>query len=255
MADSVIEGGFYFKKQVLLNDRLISWSHRSRFDTALALARKYGPRKLLDYGCGDGTLLAMLSGENGLETGVGCELDPRVVVECRRRFNSTKLKFIGVDEADTPQHASTYDLVFCMEVLEHVVAFEQVIDRLRRLLAPDGRLIVSVPVEVGPALVVKQTARRIAGWRRLGDYQWTTAYSWAEMAASVFARSRQHITRPVYRGKDGAVFHDHKGFNWKLLRSKLSESFQLEHTVASPIAWLPPGLSSQVWFVLRHRPH
>ena len=60
-----------------------------------------------------------------------------------------------------------YDLITCMEVLEHVVETREVIERLCRLLAPGGRLVVSVPVEIGAALVVKQAARRIAGWKDL----------------------------------------------------------------------------------------
>ena len=76
-----------------------------------------------------------------------------------------------------------------MEVLEHVVDWEPELAR-SRLLAPGGTLIVSVPVETGVPVVVKQTVRTIAGWRKIGHYPGTTSYSWSELAAGVFAGAR-----------------------------------------------------------------
>jgi hypothetical protein len=142
-----------------------------------------------------------------------------------------------------------------MEVLEHVVALDPVIERLWRLLADDGTLIVSVPVEIGLPLLVKQTARRIAGWRGLGDYPGTSPYTSGEYWASVFAGRRQHLERPIFRADGSAPFHDHKGFNWMALRDRLKQQFVLERTLASPLPWLGPYFGTQVWFMLRRRPH
>jgi hypothetical protein len=140
-----------------------------------------------------------------------------------------------------------------MEVLEHVVALDSVVERLWRALADDGTLIVSVPVETGLPLLLKQAARRVAGWRGIGDYPGTSPYTVREYAASVFAGRRQHIRRPIY-GVDGATpFHDHKGFNWMALRERLGQWFAIESTHASPISWTGPHLATQVWFVLRKK--
>jgi hypothetical protein len=45
--------------------------------------------------------------------------------------------------------------------------------------------------------------------------------------------------------------HDHKGFNWMVLRERLRRQFVLERVVASPFPWLGPRLATQVWFVCR----
>ncbi|MFL6256238.1 MAG: hypothetical protein ACJ74T_14610, partial [Pyrinomonadaceae bacterium] len=116
-----------------------------------------------------------------------------------------------------------------------------------------GRLVVSVPVETGLPLLFKQAARRVAGWRGIGDYPGTSPYTLGELWAGLFAGSRQHILRPVHTAADGTRFHDHKGFNWMRLRETLAESFGVERVLGSPIAWLPPHLGSQAWFVLRGR--
>ena len=48
-------------------------------------------------------------------------------------------------------------------------------------------------------------------------------------------------------------FHDHKGFNWMVLRHKLAAYFDIEATVAAPVPWLGPHLATQVWFAGRRR--
>jgi hypothetical protein len=64
----------------------------------------------------------------------------------------------------------------------------------------------------------------------------------------VFAGPRQQLTRPVFDTGSGP-FHDHKGFNWMVLRDQLERFFVIERCLTSPFAWLGPGLATQVWFV------
>lgn len=248
--------GHYAKKQILSKDRLIAWSHRRRFETGLRLARAYArDGRVLDYGCGDGSFLALLAaGEAPPREAVGAELHARLVEDCRRRLGAQKnLGFVLIEELDTPRHRGAYDLVSCMEVLEHVIDPVAPLELMARQLAPGGRLLVSVPVETGIPLLVKQAVRRVAGWRGIGDYPGTSGYTLAELWAGLFACHRQHIARPVHTGAGGETFHDHKGFNWMRLRETLADMFQLEKTLGSPVAWLPPHLASQAWFMLRRK--
>ena len=249
--DPSVAKGHYASKQLSCKARLIAWSHRRRFQTSLALASKCSGKRVLDYGAGDGTFVAMLGADSmNARTTVGAELCASLVEDCRARLGDRPgLSFVLISDLDLPEHAGAYDVVICMEVLEHVVDVEPLLERFVRLLAPSGKLIVSVPVEMGLALLVKQIVRRIAGWRRLGDYPGTASYSLRELWAGLFAGQRQHIPRPVYTAQDGSQFHDHKGFNWKLLRGALARRFEIEQTLTSPLPWLPPQMATQVWFV------
>jgi len=249
--DLALRGGHYAAKQIFCKDRLIAWSHRRRFDAGLDLARRFRGRRLLDYGCGDGTFLAMLlATPDRPADAVGAELDDYQVTDCRTRFgNREGLSFVSIHDLDSPAHRERYDGVVCMEVLEHVVELDGVIDRLWRVLAKDGTLVVSVPVETGLPLLVKQAARRVAGWRGIGDYPGTSPYTVREYCAGVFAGPAPHLARPVYGG--GTPFHDHKGFNWMALRDRLARRFVIDRVVASPWSWLGPHLATQVWFVAR----
>jgi hypothetical protein len=163
-----------------------------------------------------------------------------------------RLQFVQVSDLDRSEHAGRYDAVFCMEVMEHVVDWEPEIARMKTLLKSDGTLIISVPVETGLPLVLKQAVRRIAGWRKIGHYPGTSSYSPGDMARSVFASGTQHLIRPVFDTGSGP-FHDHKGFNWMVLKARLARDFTIERVEASPFAWLGPHLATQAWFIARAR--
>jgi hypothetical protein len=95
--------------------------------------------------------------------------------------------------------------------------------------------------------------RRIAGWRGVGHYPGTTGYTLVEMMRSVFARSKQHIARPVITREDGSPFYDHKGFNWRVLRRLVTAEFALVRESTSPVEWLGPQLGTQRWLIARKR--
>ena len=249
-----VSGGHYAEKQLLSRDKLVAWSHARRFETALTIARSFSGKRLLDYGSGDGTFLALaMMADAPPAAAVGAELLDHVIADCRERYGADlRMSFVKVTSLDAPEHARRYDAVFCMEVFEHVVDWEPELARIARLLAPGGTLVVSVPVETGVAVIVKQIVRTIAGWRKIGHYPGTTPYTWRELASAVIAGPTQHVKRPVFDFGDGP-FHDHKGFNWRVLRERLSRQFDVTRVVASPVAWLGPGLATQVWFICQAR--
>jgi hypothetical protein len=140
-----------------------------------------------------------------------------------------------------------------MEVLEHVVDWNPLLVEFERLLRPSGRLVVSTPIEIGLPLLVKQTVRRVAGWRGIGYYPGTTGYTAIELVRSVLASSSQHIERPVFSRANGTLFHDHKGFNWRALKRIVAARFEIVRLLTSPVSWLGPQASTQIWFVARKK--
>jgi len=256
--DQLLAGGAYARKQLFCKDRIVAWSHGSRFRLSRKLAEPYAGLKLLDYGCGDGTFLALV--RDLFPVAVGADVDPQQTADCVRRFAGVSgLSFVLTEELSAPCHSGTYGILFCMEVLEHCTEdnLQGALNDMRRLLAPDGTAVISVPVEIGPSLLAKQVVRRVAGWRGLGDYKYRETYGTREFWKMIFAREQTAIPRPVYRvdmvGGPAISYHGHKGFNWRALRRRLRGYFRVEETRFSPLSRLGGYFSSQAWFICKPR--
>ena len=120
----------------------------------------------------------------------------------------------------------------------------------------EGTLLVSVPVETGLPLLVKQAARRIAGWRGIGDYPGTSPYTWQEYCASVFAGAAPSTSTGRSTASDGGgrpSTTTRASTGWRC-SDRLAARFEIRRVVASPFPWLGPHLATQVWFEGRKRP-
>ncbi len=243
-----VMGGHYARKQLGSRSRLIAWSHRRRLQTAYDLVKPFAGASLLDYGCGDGTFLGLVS--RLFPHAVGVDADAAQVSDCRQRFDGfSGIRFVTTPELESSDYDERFDLICCMEVLEHCLdaAADRLLSDLERLLAPGGTILVSVPIEMGPTLLGKEAVRAIAGWRRIGDYQYRDSYRLTELLRMVCAGSETVIERPSYPFGAGLT-HSHKGFNWRRLRSRLSRSFVIRETRFSPFDAFAGWFSSQVWF-------
>ena len=250
-----LASGDYARKQIYCPSRVVAWSHGSRFRLAAQLAATAAGGRLLDYGCGDGTFLALTNGTHA--DAVGADVDAAQLDECRRRLGGLSgVRFVSTSDLAGPEFAGPYDAVTCMEVLEHCVDEERrrVLDDLHRLTARAGRLVISVPIEVGPALLGKQFFRALAAWRGQGDYQHREKYTPRELVAA--ALSRPNLVRAEYTiaTPSGPLrYCGHKGFDWRTLEREVHERFTVAERRFTPLAPFGATLNSQVWFVCRPR--
>jgi len=118
------------------------WWFRSRRRVLWALVERAGvgpsPR-ILDAGCGTGRNMVEFSRLGPAE---GVDLSPQAVEFCHRRGLS------GVREAaieQLPYEDGRFDLLLATDVIEHLQDEGPALEELRRVCAPDGRLIVTVP--------------------------------------------------------------------------------------------------------------
>ena len=98
------------------------------------------PGRVLEVGCGSGTLLAKLRSQ-GWDV-EGQDVDPQAVEEARSRFGLT------VHAGELTQlslSAGQYDVVLLRHVLEHVHDPRALLGECRRLLRPGGRLVAVTP--------------------------------------------------------------------------------------------------------------
>ena len=98
--------------------------------------------RLLEVGCGTGAVTRFLATLPGVEAVVG--LDPsEIFVERGRELNDDpKLTFTAGDARDLPFEAGSFDALVFHTALSHVPGPEQALLEARRVLRPDGSLVV-----------------------------------------------------------------------------------------------------------------
>jgi SAM-dependent methyltransferase len=249
--DDLLRSGDYARKQIYCRSGLVRWSHGSRFELARDLVSPRAGGRLLDYGCGDGTFVAMVHA--GFAEAVGLDVDPKQIDECRARLGH--LPGVGFGLTREVPGPGTWDVVTCMEVLEHCLEPERrrVIAELARAVRPSGLVVVSVPIEIGASLAGKQIARALAGLRGLGDYRHRERYSPLEFARSLFGLGVPRVVLEG-RGPEGPYrYYGHKGFDYRDVARELAEHFAIARRLYTPMRPLGSALNSQAWFVCERR--
>jgi SAM-dependent methyltransferase len=119
-----------------------SYGRVKRLDFVRALVRERAPRRILDIGCGTGMqLTAPLAAAHPEIEIIGVDSDAASIAWASARNRLANLRF-AVGELAA---GAEFDLVIASEVLEHVAAPGDFLQMLRRRLATDGRLIITVP--------------------------------------------------------------------------------------------------------------
>ena len=195
-SSQLLQQGHYARKQIFSRNAIVAWSHRRRFALARELASAGAGGALLDYGCGDGTFIA-LAHDLFRET-TGTDVDVEQLRDCERRLAADDVRFSSIGELHDRSHSGHYDAVMCMEVLEHCPSDVQprVLADLERLVRPHGVVVISVPIETGPTLALKQAVRAMAAATGLTEYADARALSDFGVHAHA-ARSRRFADRAV----------------------------------------------------------
>lgn len=120
---------------------------RARFAEARLLAG--GPMRVLDLGCGSGALLRALDEEGLIRDGLGVDRSAAMIDIARRDAQRQgRLRFERVDSPTLPVADGSIDVVVSLLSWRYL-DWDPVMDEIRRVLAPKGRLLV-VDMVTGP---------------------------------------------------------------------------------------------------------
>lgn len=108
---------------------------------ALDLLRGTHAGRLLEVGYGDGSLLPALAAHCDHLDAVDVHGRHRRVMEALRA-GGTPATLIDASVTELPHPDGSLDVVVCVAVLEHVAALPAACAELRRVLHPEGRLVV-----------------------------------------------------------------------------------------------------------------
>ena len=99
---------------------------------------------VLDVACGEGYGSALLASRAARV--IGADIAPSAVEHAREQYaDRANLEFQQADCAALPFAEASFDAVVSFETIEHIAAHEAFLDEIRRVLRPDGLLILSCP--------------------------------------------------------------------------------------------------------------
>src|SRR5665647_1138291 len=149
----------YARQTLDSSNPLARFSHQRRYAFSLQFtsqAAKEGMR-VLDYGCGEGDFLNLLSVQRPDLDLVG--YDPYA------KHDGALYRKIDSVSAINPK---SIDVLTCFETLEHLneVEISQFLANADTLLSPQGTIVISVPIIGGPTLVLKELNQMVLHRRR-----------------------------------------------------------------------------------------
>ena len=109
----------------------------------LQLARALTAEKLLDIGCGDGSMSVALKKTLGAKEVFGIEISARGVQEARRK--DIVCYELDVDERPLPFEDNSMDAIYAGEIVEHLFDPDHLVDEIFRVLHPRGVAIIDTP--------------------------------------------------------------------------------------------------------------
>jgi SAM-dependent methyltransferase len=223
---------------------LIRYAHLRRYAAVVSLIVEANPATILDYGAGDGSMIISLLNHPK------CSASLKVIAfEPWDTTPSNILKRVAASGHDGRVDAvlaldaipdQACEVLTCGGVLEHLTLSERFkfYEFARRALRPGGRVLIDVPIELGPSVLIKTFGRRVLK-------RDPPEYTLRETLAAVAGLT---VFDPERFDPDSTVdfFVTHKGFDYRLLKKELAgQGFLVEGQTNSPIRWLPALLANQ----------
>jgi methionine biosynthesis protein MetW len=163
--------------------------------------------RCLDVGCGSGNSYAREIARRG-EAWVGVDVSANAVAAAREAGLDAR---VIEDAAELPFEDESFDLVVCIEVLEHLFSPDRAAAEILRVLRPGGRLVCSTP-NVG---YWRLRANMVFGlWNPLGD-ELSVERPWRDPHIRFFTpKTMERMLRltgfrEVTTGAHGGCFLDH----------------------------------------------
>lgn len=222
---------------------LVAWLHSLRYKNILkvvaeASSQARGRRlRIVDIGCAHAKLFAVLNERFPIDY-TGIDLSPISVKAARARYGGhANFRILQDSVLNALPQMRRPDLVVALETFEHIPEHDvvRVVESLAEL-AP-GRFVCSVPVEIGPAIWLKNVGSRLLGYPRHREYTW-----WETLWAGLYRLDR---LPPHGTG--------HKGFDWRWLAQTIRHNMRITRLRRFPFNFIPAPFASSIFMVAEPR--
>lgn len=98
-------------------------------------------KKVLDIGCANGLFGKYL--KKSKNTVYGIEISDKMAMQAKK--NLDKVFTLDIEKEHLPFKNNEFDVILCMDVLEHLFDSKATLQKLKNFLKPNGLLIVTIP--------------------------------------------------------------------------------------------------------------
>src|SRR5262245_4473559 len=124
-----------------IKEYAVAYEHLHRYAYANTLVKN---KRVLDLACGEGYGSKLLA--SAAASVVGIDIDANVINHASEKYSRENLQFLTGSITSVPiQENHCFDVIVCFEAIEHIENQDGLLAETKRLLAPEGVLIVSTP--------------------------------------------------------------------------------------------------------------
>ena len=142
--------------------------------------------KILDIGCGKGNISLPLA-SLGYQI-YGIDLNPNEIAYVKKKNQFYNASFEIMD-AERLKGESTWDIVICSEIFEHLSSPKKLLIRLSEIIKSNGILIITIPNGYGPYELLFETPLRLIGYDLCGHKQNYSLKNFSELLNEFFSIS------------------------------------------------------------------
>jgi ubiquinone/menaquinone biosynthesis C-methylase UbiE len=117
-------------------------------DKMLELIKVSDNDRVLDVGCGNGSLINRISQKADIKA-YGVDISPNMIEECRKKYSN--IQFEVTTGENLPFNGNYFDIVTICCVLHHLHNPSTFFNEAKRVLKPDGTLMIAEPLFYFPA--------------------------------------------------------------------------------------------------------
>jgi ubiquinone/menaquinone biosynthesis C-methylase UbiE len=114
--------------------------HRRRYEFA---ARYVEGKRVLDVGCGEGYGSAILAETAAHVTGI--DVSEEAIAHAAAKYVLKNVEFVWMSAEKLSFPANGFDVAVCLELIEHTRDGIAVMEEMRRVVRPEGTVILSTP--------------------------------------------------------------------------------------------------------------
>jgi Methyltransferase domain len=221
---------------------IMAWFHSLRYKNILEVFSHLDftsarPIKVVDIGCAHAKLFSVLDPKFQIDY-VGIETDGGFVDVARERcFRKPNVSIIHASAITALEKIAHPDIIVALETLEHIPE-RDVVRLIEKIATVKPSLFVcSVPIEIGPAIWMKNVGSLLIGYMRHQEYTWLETF-WAGLGQ--LDKLPPHGT-------------GHKGFDWRWLAQTIRHNMKIREIRKLPLRFLPAAVSTSVFIVAEPR--